>query len=358
MKATPVEMASARRWLQSALSGAELPFSFLFGGTPSGSLLPTWTARSDRRALDARRIECTFSWRDPRSGLEVRWVATEYADFPAIEGILFLSNNAASDTELLENIQALDTVVSCSRGTCMLRYSRGAVTYMDDYAPVDRALNDARSELRLVAGGGRSSSDFLPFFNADLAGEGVVVGIGWTGEWAARFARDGNRLRIQAGMDLTRFRLHPGEAVRSPRTLMLFWQGDRMRGHNLLRGLILAHHCPQADGRPLSVPVLSPSWGSTPAAVHCANVGKLISHRLPIDYYWIDAEWHGVGPWWQNVGNWEIRRDLYPQGFKPISDLLHASGRKFQLWFEPHRVAPGTPWHREHGVSSRSSSRA
>ena len=31
--------------------------------------------------------------------------------------------------------------------------------------------------------------------------------------------------------------------------------------------------------------------------------------------------------WWKNPGNWEVKRDLYPQGFKPISDLLHSSGR-------------------------------
>ncbi len=41
-------------------------------------------------------------------------------------------------------------------------------------------------------------------------------------------------------------------------------------------------------------------------------------------------------------------RDLYPQGFKPISDLLHSAGRKLLLWFEPERVCEGTPWYTEH----------
>ena len=67
-----------------------------------------------------------------------------------------------------------------------------------------------------------------------------------------------------------------------------------------------------------------------------------------MDYYWIDAEWFGKGPWWKNPGNWEVKRDLYPQGFKPISDLLHSAGRKFLLWFEPERVCAGTPWYTEH----------
>jgi alpha-galactosidase len=63
-----------------------------------------------------------------------------------------------------------------------------------------------------------------------------------------------------------------------------------------------------------------------------------------VDYYWIDAEWFGRGPWWQNAGNWQVNKELYPEGFKPISDLLHQSGRKLLLWFEPERVCEGTPW--------------
>ncbi len=39
-----------------------------------------------------------------------------------------------------------------------------------------------------------------------------------------------------------------------------------------------------------------------------------------------------------------MRKDLYPQGFRPISDALHPSGRKLLLWFEPQRVCRGTPW--------------
>ncbi len=66
-----------------------------------------------------------------------------------------------------------------------------------------------------------------------------------------------------------------------------------------------------------------------------------------MDYYWIDAGWFGKGKWWKNPGDWRVKKDLYPEGFKPISDLLHASGRKLLLWFEPERVCAGTPWYTE-----------
>ena len=50
----------------------------------------------------------------------------------------------------------------------------------------------------------------------------------------------------------------------------------------------------------------------------------------------------------QNAGNWEAKKELYPDGLKPISDVLHSSGRKLLLWFEPERVCEGTPWYSEH----------
>jgi outer membrane protein assembly factor BamB len=39
--------------------------------------------------------------------------------------------------------------------------------------------------------------------------------------------------------------LHPGEAVRSPSILLVFWDGkDPLRGHNLLRAVIREHYTP------------------------------------------------------------------------------------------------------------------
>jgi alpha-galactosidase len=83
--------------------------------------------------------------------------------------------------------------------------------------------------------------------------------------------------------------------------------------------------------------------------VHLDNIQKIIEHKLPIDYYWIDAEWFGKGGWPVNVGDWTVKKDLYPAGFKPLSDVLRRSDRELMLWFEPERVFKNTPWHKEHG---------
>jgi alpha-galactosidase len=203
--------------------------------------------------------------------------------------------------------------------------------------------------LSLQPGGGRPSSEFLPYFNVQVDNEGVILGIGWTGEWASTFDRkQQDLLRLRSGLALTHLKLLPGEEIRTPLMLALFWQGEALHGHNMLRQLVLSIYRPFTDGKDVRTPICNGNWGATPAAIHLQNIKQIVAHDLPMDYYWIDAEWFGKGPWWKNTGNWEINRELYPDGFKPISDLLHASGRKFLLWFEPFRVCKGTPWYTEH----------
>jgi len=96
------------------------------------------------------------------------------------------------------------------------------------------------------------------------------------------------------------------------------------------------------------MPVTATHWGGTRASVHQENIRHIAAHKLPFDYYWIDAEWFGSGPWFLNAGNWNVKRDLYPEGFRPISALAQQNGMKLLLWFEPERVSEGTPWEREH----------
>jgi alpha-galactosidase len=226
----------------------------------------------------------------------------------------------------------------------VVHYAKGAVCSIDDFAPIDKALEPG-AKLSLEPGGGRSSSEVLPFFNLDFGAEGMILGIGWTGQWAASFSRDAGRLlRIESGMAKTHLVLHPGEEIRTPRILALFWQGEPVRGHNLLRRFLLTHHRPRPGGKPIVLPVLLTGWGGSPAADHLKVIERIIQRQLPIELYWIDAEWFGKDPWWKNNGNWAVRSELYPQGFRAISDPLHRSGRKFLLWFEPQRVCRETEW--------------
>ena len=130
-----------------------------------------------------------------------------------------------------------------------------------DFLPIDEPVPPA-AKIQLAPQGGRSSNGCLPFFNVQWPGGGLVGAIGWSGQWAMRLHRDqGPRLTLQAGQQKTHLVLHPGEAIRTPRMLLVSWDGDdRLRGHNLLRRLLLDHYVPRIDGEIAIPPLTHNTW--------------------------------------------------------------------------------------------------
>jgi alpha-galactosidase len=344
------EVKSRSIWLKNHFGSgtATPPCSFTYASREAGQLLAKWKRASSTHAFTDRTLHTT-SFTDPQTGLIVRCEVAEFRDHAAVEWVVYLKNTGSTDTPILSDIRALDTVMPSPSGDAVLHYARGAVCSMDDFAPLTEALRPG-TRLHLEPAGGRSSSDFLPFFNLETPSRGgVVIGLGWSGEWAADFTQeDARRTRLQAGMALTHLKLHPGEEIRTPRVALLFYQGDWIRGQNLWRRFVLDRHRPEVNGKPFDPPIFNTNWGGTPATNHLENIDALVAHDLPVEFYWIDAEWFGRGAWWLNPGDWRVKQDLYPAGFRPISDALHQSGRKLLLWFEPERVCEGTPWFEEH----------
>jgi len=338
----------------SSACPAEPPFSFIYDGKPSVDLLKTWKCQRTSRPRDGKPTEHTLSYTDPKTGLLIRCEAVEFRDFPAIEWVLYAKNTGNADTPLLESIQALDALVPLAKPQRqLLHWAKGGVASFDDFAPQETVLK-AGEKTHLQPGGGRSSNQVLPFFNVATAGGGVVTAVGWSGEWAADFSPGSGGVQLKAGMARTHLLLHPGEEIRTPRMLLLFYSGDRWRGQNLLRQFILSHHRPKLNGKPLVAPITWGDWGGTSAEVHRDNIQKIIEHKLPIDYYWIDAGWYGppgattAQSWAENVGNWLLNRGLYPDGMRALSSVLRKSGRHLMVWFEPERVVKGTLWYQEH----------
>ncbi|MBI5388167.1 MAG: alpha-galactosidase [Verrucomicrobia bacterium] len=323
--------------------------SFLYNGAPSATLLAKWSCAARAEGEGSARLRRDVSYTDPATGLQVRIEAEVFQDFPAVEWVAYLKNTATTNTPMLEAIQALDTVMPVpAAGAAKLHWAKGAVASFDDFAPQETELK-AGAKLRLQPGGGRSSSQVMPFFNLEGAGGGIVAAIGWSGEWAAEFSCDARgQVAMKAGLARTHLVLRPGETIRTPRLAMLFYEGDRWHGQNLWRQFVLAHHRPRLAGQPLVAPITCGNWGGTRAEVHLDNIAKIEQQQLPIAYYWIDAEWYGRGGWPVNVGTWAVKKDLYPAGFKPLSDALRKSKRELMLWFEPERVFKGTAWHKEH----------
>ena len=322
--------------------------SFTYGGIPSTELLSTWKTDRSSRKLDDQKTEHTVTYADLKTGLVVRCVGTEFSNFPAVEWVVYFENTGSSDTPILENIQAIDTVLPMpGAGEATLHWSKGGVATFEDFMPQKESLKiDATHHLQ--GDDGRSSSNVLPFFNIQKTGGGVITAIGWTGNWATDFVNTPKGMLQKAGMMRTHLLLHPGEKIRSPRMLVLNYRGDRWRGQNLLRRFVLAHHRPRLNGKPLVAPITWGNGGGISGDYQLDNIRQAAEHKLPMEYYWIDAGWYGEGHWASTVGNWNVNKKFYPNDFKPLTDELKKRGSRLMLWFEPERLADNSDWANKH----------
>jgi len=332
---------------------ADLPFSFTYGGRPSADLLPGWERKVTTEAQGDATLH-RVSYRDLASGLLVTCTAKAFADFPAVDWLLEFENTGAADSEVLGAVLPLDLLVSLPPGEFThLRHSHGSTCEFTDFIPVDEPLKPEQ-EIALAPGGGRSSNGVLPFLNVDWTTGGAIVAIGWSGQWAGRIARpEARSLRLEAGMERCRLRLHPGENIRTPRILTLWWQGeDRQRAHNLFRRLMLAHYVPRVDGQPAVPPVAHPTAASILLSGQTANETNQLemlhaAADLGVEAFWLDAYWFPAG-FPGGVGTWEPRPEDFPRGLRPLGDAAHAAGMRFILWFEPERVAASSRIATEH----------
>jgi alpha-galactosidase len=356
---TTQENAVATQWAQANVFGdkAKLPFSFTLGGKSSDALLRNWKRTDAARQLDTQRREYTRTWLDAASGLEVRLVATEYAGFPVAEWTVWLKNTGKAATAIIEDIQGLDFKFEReSKGEFVLHGIRGDSAVAESYKPNELKLGpDTAKRCSPPAGtdrvSGKSSDgpDGWPYWNLQQPGGGMILAVGWPGQWQTSFTRDHDRgLRIKAGQQLTHLTLKPGEEIRTPSTTLLFWQGeDLVRAQNLWRTWYIAHVLPRTQGKP-QPPATRVNVGG--AMKDWSKVQEFIDAGIKPDICWRDAgadnTWWPVtngpprkpGKGWHNTGTWEIDRAKYPEGFRPFSDKARQNGLQFMLWFEPERV--------------------
>ncbi|HEY3323663.1 MAG TPA: alpha-galactosidase [Planctomycetota bacterium] len=343
-------LASSENVFSSAL-----PFSFVYGGKSSAEFLASWKrqqAGSSSAPGGGEAGPATVRYTDPATGLEVTCELRSPAGYAAADWVLYFKNTGMTDTPLIENIQPLDVTLTVPSGEVLLRQSHGSTCAETDFLPLDQKLGP-NANVALAPNGGRSSDGRLPFFNLEWLGGGLAGAVGWTGQWALTVKRDaGAHVNLRMGQQSTHFVLHPGEQIRTPRVVLLHWQGaDRLRGHNQLRRLILDHYTPKRDGQPMLPPVTQNTWFTFAEGNKTNEPNQLeameVMAKTGVEGYWLDAGWF-EGGWPAGAGNWVPKADAFPRGLKPLGDAAHAKNMKFVLWFEPERVTPNSRIAKEH----------
>jgi alpha-galactosidase len=323
------------------------------------------------------------TYQDKASGLEISREVTVFPEIPAVECILRLRNTSTRDTPIIEKIQPLDFEFAAGGGgNIVLHYAHGSMGSAEDYLPIDQEVKSG-AEISLthyVLEGTHHVNGQLPFFNLEWPGGGLIGAVGWTGQWVVRVSgKSGSRVLLRAGQQTTHLKLHPGESIRTPRILLLQWQGsDRFLGHNRFRQLLLAHYVPRIDGQIVVPPVsnsnafvyeygaIAKKTGRNPLDVVAQvkpseekaissladDALNWVNEKNQLDFiggipsvgmevYWLDAGWF-EGEWPFGVGSWIPDPKKFPHGLKRVGDAAHEKGLKFLLWFEPGRVGPGS----------------
>lgn len=201
------------------------------------------------------------------------------------------------------------------------------------------------STIRFNPNGGRSSQGFAPFFEVQHGEEGVLLAIGWTGQWFSEITGENENVRFKAGVDKLSFFLKPNESVRTASVLKVPYSNGTVEGHIAFKRIIKNFFSPKIE-RPL--PFLLSFWGGSTTDFLLQQLDMIDKSKMPFDAFWLDAGWYGhhtpekIGEfdesWGGQTGSWECNPLLHPNGLLPVAKKVKEMGFEFMLWFEPERV--------------------
>ena len=269
--------------------------------------------------------------------------------------VVYLENDSGERSPRIREFLGLDMTIPV-KGTTQLNTLRGDDCTIYSFYPESFSLTDGKTVSRRPTGGRSSNTTAFPYFDIeDETGNGLVCGIGWSGQWKLDVTRKKDTLRLTAGFQDCDFILEPHEKVRSIRILIYFGSGseDQLR-HRFVR-LHRKHYSPiPTFDKDTFFPVSAAPfdryyWGNPPIDGKLnyyeteeaqINVIKQAAECGCFNAYWLDACWFD-GAFRNGVGNYRYG-DGFPDGLKKISDLAHENGMRFILWFEPVRAFAGT----------------
>lgn len=289
--------------------------------------------------------------RETVPGLRIETQA--YPDQAATEWQFRLRAPEAGESPLYENLKSADFQVAFPPDAKVrLHWSKGSHSEPGDFEPKTNPLV-VGEVFSLESFGGRSSDGVMPYFNLASEGGGLIVAVGWTGDWKASFELNAKgRLRVIAGLKRTRFRLAPDEEVRLPSILVMSYSGDWIDGQNQFRRLMLAHFTPKNHPPMTLMPVQAGVHGIFP--FNETSEEKLVqlatdiaALKLPLDCYHLDAGWN-EGGFPKGQGNPQADPVRFPNGLAPVGEAVRKTGMRFLAWFEPERAMRGTWLEREH----------
>lgn len=317
----------------------------------------------------------------PDGRLRVSIRSAAYPEFDAVEWFLEFENPSDRDSGILSDICDCDALVTLpaevvpknpginSKPGERAVVSMNGCIHSDNYKERDdRCATEFGWVMNYFRGkrnpryafeshGGRSSDRQAPFFEVTQDGRGAFVAIGWTGDWRASFTNVAEGVIVKSGLKRARFRLRPGEKVRTTTTLVMGYAAGE-DASNKFRRLMRGHFSPKAcRGVNRESIFANMSWGSLSSESLKNRIAILKSKGFRFDDFWIDAAWYGKGPaveawydggWSKYTGDWTCNPEIHPAGLTDVASAAHDAGMGVMLWFEPEHVSKSAEFAKEH----------
>lgn len=278
--------------------------------------------------------------------LEITVEATIFESNATCQWTVYVKNTGAGNSGVISDFYALDSTFDT--GKADLYYSMGSDTAASDFSLIKKNLNSFKKSFSGVDG--KPTEKYLPYFN--IAGEnyGMILGIGWTGQWAAEMSARKGTTSVNAKQEHFEAYLLPGESVRSPLVSISFYENDNpLKGFNLFRKWIIDSVYPESVTQNSYTVMEVAGPLSTRTTDEIIEILDGIKENVyeNTDCFWMDAGWYKYNEgWYDGVGNWTVDTSRYDNGISELSSYAAKKGLGHVLWYEPERVFAGTEFHK------------
>ena len=184
---------------------------------------------------------------------------------------------------------------------------------------------------------------FFPFAALEDKEAGVIWGLtlACSSSWQIEAVRMNENLSITAGLadfEYGHWRklIKPGTSFTSPECYITVAADDFSAVCDRLLDIQREKlsESQRADKLPLFFNEYCTTWGE-PSEENIDKILSVIRDR-GYDYFVIDAGWYAdsVKGWQDNMGDWKVAPDLFPNGLKPVVKKINDAGMKAGIWFE------------------------
>lgn len=278
-------------------------------------------------------------------GLEVTVEATVFAENATCQWTVYIKNTGNENSGVISDFYALDSSFATDKAE--LYYSMGSDTAASDFSLIKKDLSFIKRAFSGVDG--KPTEAYLPYFNILGENYGMILGIGWTGQWAAALSESKGNTDITVKQEYFEAYLLPDEEVRSPLVSLSFYENDNpLKGFNLFRKWVMDSVYPESitQNSYTVMEVAGPMSTRTSDEIIEILDGIDESVYSQTDAFWMDAGWYSYNEGWHDgVGNWTVDTTRYDNGISELSGYAAEKGLGHVLWYEPERVCPGTQFH-------------